>query len=196
MQGAQKAAAGELFFYPCTDCHPVNPNTGKPISGQLPIEFEGHETVLDAHDILGEGSEGCLACHDDPARDPGQLKTVDGSLIDASSDDVSLVCQTCHSNKYNDFIAGTHGREQDSCTAAGCHDPHTPRWIYAPALPPFTGSGFSFKGVGETEPFLALPPPPPEPEPHTPTWFALMAVLGVAVAGVGAFGIYRGGRNR
>jgi hypothetical protein len=34
------------------------------------------------------------------------------------------------------------------CTAAGCHNPHTPSWIYVAALPPFQGTGIEVNAVG------------------------------------------------
>ena len=188
---AGQAASGELFFDPCSDCHPV---TGDDPQG-LPGDFEGHQIVLEGHDALGKGSSACLTCHDDPAKDPGMLKLADGTLIPITGD-VSQVCYQCHSAKYSEFMAGTHGRMQSKCTSSGCHDPHTPGYIYASPLLPFVGSGFQFKILPEREPFIALPPPAPEAPVVTPTWFALLAALGLVVAGSQAIMLTRGRRNR
>jgi hypothetical protein len=191
---AGQAAPGELHFYPCTDCHPVNPDgtSAKPI----PNDFEGHEIVLEGHDALGEESAACLVCHDDPAKDPGKLKVIGGGMVDINSGDVAQVCYQCHQEKYNAWQAGVHGRDQPSCSAAGCHDPHTPGYIYAEPLLPFVGTGFQFKVLPETEPFTALPPPAPYAPTTTPTWFAVLVALGVVIAGGDAYWIWRGRRKR
>jgi len=188
---AGQAASGVLFFDPCSDCHPV---TGDAPKG-LPGDFEGHEIVLESHDALGEGSTACLTCHDDPAKDPGMLKLVDGSLIPITGD-TSKVCYQCHSAKYLEWVAGAHGRMEPGCTSAGCHDPHTPGYMYAPPLLPFVGSGFQFKVLPETEPFTAFPPPAPLAPPVTPRWFAVLAARGLVVAGSQAVMLTRGRRKR
>jgi len=189
---AGRAASGELFFYPCTDCHPVTlDSSGAPV-GDLPGDFAGHEIVLESHDVLGEGSAACKACHDDPANDPGMLTLVDGTLIDIK--EAPRLCHQCHSDKYAEWEAGAHGRNQPSCTSAGCHDPHTPSYIYAEPLLPFVGAGFQFRAVSDREPFTPLPPPAPEPAVHTPAWFALLAALGVVLAGAQVFRLARGRR--
>ena len=133
---AGQASSGQLFFYPCTSCHPVNmvpgatPGSEQP-SKPLPNGMQGHKIVLEAHDKLGTAtSDACLACHDDPSRNPGKLKLVDGTLLDITGD-ISLLCYRCHEAKYKEFRPGTHGKHQESCVAAGCHDPHTPNYIYA-----------------------------------------------------------------
>ena len=190
---AGQAASGELFFYPCDSCHPVAEGSG-PIVGD-PIDFEGHEIVLEGHDNLGEGSAACLACHDNPSKDPGMLKLVDGTFV-AITGDISSVCYQCHSAKYSEWKAGTHGRNQPKCTSAGCHDPHTPGYMYAEALLPFAGSGFQFWVLPETEPFTAFPPPAPEPPTQIPMWFAALAALGLVVAGGQTFMLLRGRRKR
>lgn len=174
---AGQASSGELFFYPCSACHPV-PEGG---AAGLPNGFEGHDIVLEGHDRLGEGEAACVACHDDPAKDPGKLRLADGGLVDIKGD-VSLVCYRCHSAKYEEFVAGTHGRRQPSCVAAGCHDPHTPAWIYAGPLLPFTGSGFQFKALGGREPFAPLASPPLPAPVETPRWFSALAIVGFAAA--------------
>jgi len=180
---AGQASSGQLFFYPCTSCHPVfmvpgaTPGSEKP-SKALPNGMQGHQIVLEAHDKLGE--EACVVCHDDPERNPGKLKLIDGSLIDITGD-MSLVCYRCHEAKYKEFRAGTHGRHQESCVAAGCHDPHTPNYIYAGPVKPFLGVGFQFKGVGPARvPFKPLMSPPLPPPTINPLWF----LIAVAVASV------------
>jgi len=191
---AGRASSGELLFYPCTSCHPVGEiaATGK-ADRALPGGFQGHQVVLAGHDKLGKGEAACLVCHDDMTRNPGMLKAIDGSLIDIKTGDISLVCFRCHSTKYNEFKAGTHGKHQASCVAAGCHDPHTPGYIYAPPLMPFVGTGFQFKVLSTREPFKALAAPAPNPPVSTPWWFAAIAALGMVTAG-GLIGMLASGR--
>jgi hypothetical protein len=178
---AGEAAPGELFFYPCTSCHPVTmvPGTERP-TRPLPNGFKGHDVTLEGHDALGR-DDACLACHDDPARDPGKLLIAGGGRVDIKGD-VSQVCYRCHSTKYKEWKAGTHGRNQPACTASGCHDPHTPGLIYAGPLMPFVGTGFQFKVLTERAAFSPLAPPAPAPPVETPAWFVVVAVLGFAVA--------------
>jgi len=193
---AGQASSGELLYYPCTSCHPVQmiPGTERP-SKQLPNGFTGHKIVLEGHDTLGKGDAACLTCHDDPARDPGKLKLADGSLIDIKTGDIAKVCYRCHSAKYKEFIAGTHGKHKPSCLAAGCHDPHTPGFIYAEPLLPFLGSGFQFRVLSHREPFSPLAGPAPAAPVKTPLWFTLVAAVGVVVAG-GLIGTLVTGRSK
>jgi len=180
--GAQ-ASSGQLLFYPCTTCHPVSA-TGQPLH-PLPNNFKGHEIVLAGHDILGKGPAACMACHDDPTRNPGMLKTVDGSLVDvANTAQIPQVCRRCHSDKYDDWLAGTHGKHKPSCTSQGCHDPHTPKYMFAAALTPFVGTGFQFRAVDDRQPFMPLAPPAPDPAVVYPWWIGIMAALGFVTAGV------------
>jgi hypothetical protein len=193
---AGQASTGELFFYPCTNCHPVTLVAGtQQTSHPLPNDFKGHKIVLIGHDKLGKGDAACLACHDDPSRDPGKLKLADGSLVDIKGD-IAQVCYRCHSAKYKEFKAGTHGKRKPSCVAAGCHDPHTPGWIYAEPLTPFLGNGFQFKVLPERQPFTPLPPPAPAPRLITPWWFAIWAALGLVAAGWLAGGLVAGRLKR
>ena len=180
---AGQASSGELFFYPCTSCHPVQfiPGTEKPV-GVLPNNFQGHGIVLVGHDKLGVGDAACLVCHDDPTRNPGMLKLADGSLVDIKGD-VAGVCYRCHSAKYKEWKAGTHGKHKDKCTAAGCHDPHTPGFMFAGPQMPFIGTGFQFKVLSRREPFKALASPAPAPPVNTPLWFLALAVVGIVVVG-------------
>jgi hypothetical protein len=97
--------------------------------------------------------------------------------------DVSPVCYQCHSDKYREFLDGTHGHGRSGCTDAGCHDPHTPRWIYAEPLLPFVGTGFQFRSMSGREAFRALAPPPPAPAVQTPPGFLAVAVLGLVAVG-------------
>jgi hypothetical protein len=178
---AGQAATGELLFYPCTSCHPVTAadvQSGR----QLPNGFKGHQVVLVTHDALGQGRSACLVCHDDPSRNPEKLKLIDGSLIEITGD-VSLVCYRCHSAKYKEWKAGTHGRNQPKCTASGCHNPHSPGWIYAPPLMPFIGTGFQVHVLPQRQRFMPLASPPGNPPVETPTWFMVAAALGVVLAG-------------
>lgn len=179
---AGRASTGELAFYPCTRCHPVvlGPD-GKPTK-PLPIGLKQHEIKLEKHDILGQGDKACLACHDNPAKNPGMLILPDGSLVEVTGD-VSRVCQRCHFEKYEQFKAGVHGKRQPKCTSAGCHDPHTPSWIYVAALPPFQGTGIEVKAVGvDREPFKPLASPPVPPPVETPLWFTIATALGTVAS--------------
>ena len=180
---AGQASTGDLLFYPCTSCHPVRPDALK--SGRkLPNGFKGHEVPLAGHDVLGKGSAACVVCHDDPAKNPGMLKTVDGSLVDIRGD-VSLVCFRCHSARYDEWKAGVHGKGQPKCTSAGCHDPHTPGSIYAGPLLPFVGTGFLFRVRPVRQAFMPLMAPAPRgiPPVETPVWFMAVVALGVLAAG-------------
>lgn len=192
---AGQASTGELAFYPCDRCHPVvlGPD-GKPTK-PLPITLEKHEITLEKHDILGQGDEACLACHDLPSKNPGMLILPDGSLVPVIGD-TSRVCQRCHFEKYQQFTAGVHGKHQPKCTSAGCHDAHTPSWIYIAALPPFQGTGIEVKAVGrDREPFRPLASPPVPPPVVTPLWFAIMASIGIAMC-VGIVGSLFLGRSK
>lgn len=177
---AGRSSTGELAFHPCTKCHPVSVGANGQPDKPLPNGFEKHEIELEVHDILGEGSTACLACHDDPAKDPGKLVLPDGSLVDITGD-VSRVCQRCHFQKYREWEAGVHGRGEAKCSAAGCHDPHTPSWIYVAALPPFQGTGIEVRAVGETQPFKPMASPPVPAPVYTPTWLSIAAAVGAAV---------------
>lgn len=180
---AGQASTGSQAFYPCTRCHPVTIGPdGKPTK-PLPIGLTQHEISLEAHDILGEGDRACLVCHDDPSRDPGKLILSDGSLVEVTGD-VSQVCRRCHFEKYREWQVGIHGKHEPKCTASGCHDPHTPSWIYVAALPPFQGTGLQVRAVGEREPFMPLAGPPPAPAVFTPVWLTVVTVLG-GLLGIG-----------
>lgn len=192
---AGQASTGELAFYPCDRCHPVvlGPD-GKPTK-PLPIGLEKHEITLEKHDILGQGDKACLACHDVPTKNPGMLILPDGSLVPVNGD-TSRVCQRCHFEKYQQFMAGVHGKHQPKCTSAGCHDAHTPSWIFIAALPPFQGTGLEVKAVGtEREPFKPLAGPPVPPPVVTPLWFAIMASIGVVMC-IGIVGSLFMGRSK
>lgn len=189
---AGQAAIGEPVFYPCTGCHPVA--GGKAVK-PLPIDFEGHRVKLEVHDKLGKGSAACLVCHDDPARDPGKLKLVDGTLVDITKPaDVAKVCYRCHSEKYEEWTQGVHGKRAEKCSAAGCHDPHTPSWIYAEPLLPFVGTGFQTRAVSERAAFTPLASAPVPVPVHTPWWLSLAAGMG-AVVSAGLIGFIVMGRR-
>ncbi|PKQ16276.1 MAG: hypothetical protein CVT67_05700 [Actinobacteria bacterium HGW-Actinobacteria-7] len=192
---AGQASTGELLFYPCTSCHPVTLGSdGKP-SRPLPNGFEGHRIVLTSHDRLGKGDAACLVCHDDASKNPGKLKLIDGTLIDIKDGDISAVCYRCHSAKYQEWKDGTHGRHQPKCTAAGCHDPHTPSWIYVAPLRPFTGSGFQARAVSKRVAFSPLASPPSPPPVETPWWLRFLDTIGVLTV-VGIAGVLILGRQQ
>jgi hypothetical protein len=178
---AGQASLGEPLFYPCTSCHPVTLGADGRPTKPLPNGFTGHEIVLESHDKLGEGPQACLVCHDDPARDPGKLKLVDGSLADITGD-VSSVCYRCHEQKYKDWKAGTHGKREPKCTASGCHDPHTPAYVYAAPVRPFAGTGFQVRAVSDRQAFVPMASAPVPPPTETPSWFLLATTLGMAVS--------------
>jgi len=175
------SSTGELAFYPCTDCHPVSVGAdGKPTK-PLPGGKEKHEITLESHDILGEGDKACLACHSDPSGNPGLLILPDGSTVDITGE-VSRVCQRCHFEKYRDFTLGIHGKGAKKCSVAGCHDPHTPGWIYVAALPPFQGTGIEVKATWPREPFTPMASPPVPPPVYTPMWLIAITIAGVLVS--------------
>lgn len=186
------AALGESLFYPCTSCHPVVDGRA---AKRLPIDFKGHRIELESHDVLGEGGSACVACHEDPARDPGKLKLIDGSLGDMDSDDdVARLCYRCHSEKYKEWTIGAHGKPTGKCTSAGCHNPHAPAWIYAEPLLPFVGTGFTARAVSDRQPFTPLAGAP-EPAPvYTPWWLILATGVG-GVVSAGLIGFITIGRR-
>ena len=190
---AGQASTGELLYYPCTTCHPVGADL-KPLH-PLPNDFKGHQIVLEGHDKLGKGEAACLACHDDPTKNPGMLKSIDGSLVDISTGDIATVCERCHSTKYKEFKAGTHGKHKPSCVAGGCHDPHTPQFIYAAPLLPFQGTGFQFRVLPTRASFKPFPPPAPNPAMTTPGYIPVVAFLGFMVA-IGLVGMLVMGRSK
>lgn len=192
---AGRSSTGVLAFYPCTQCHPVTLGPDGEPTSEMPIGIARHQIVLEVHDVLGTDDAACLACHDDPARNPGKLVLPDGSFVDITGD-VSRVCQTCHFEKYREWQDGVHGKDAPKCTASGCHDPHTPSWIYMPALPPFQGTGIEVRAVSEREPFTPLAAPPLAPPVFTPVWLGILAGLAAAVS-VGIIGyLALGGRKR
>lgn len=183
---AGQASTGELAFYPCTQCHPVVLGADGQPTTELPIGLEKHQITLEVHDTLGDDDQACLACHDDPTRNPGMLVLPDGSL-EGITGDVSRVCLRCHFEKYRDWESGVHGKDLPKCTAAGCHDPHTPSWIFIEALPPFQGTGVQVRAVSRREPFKPLAGPPVDPAVYTPLWLVIVTMLGavVAIAAIG-----------
>ena len=189
-----KAATGEPLFYPCTGCHPVLP--GEVEQGRaFPNDFTGHQITLRGHAILGEGDAACLVCHDDPARDPGKFKLIDGSLVDITGD-LAQVCFRCHMSMYREFEAGMHGAGKAKCSSAGCHNPHTPGYIFGGGLLPFVGNGFQFQVLPEMEKFTPLAGPPERAPYHDPEWLRLLALAGVVAAGGIAVALVRGGSDR
>lgn len=178
---AGQASLGEPLFYPCTSCHPVTLGPGGLPTKPLPNAMRGHSVVLESHDRLGRGSAACAVCHEDAAKDPGKLKLIDGNLVDITGD-VSGVCYRCHERKYKDWQAGTHGKRAEKCTSSGCHDPHTPAYVYAPPLLPFVGTGFQARAVSDRKPFVPLASAPVDPPVETPSWFVLAAALGMTVS--------------
>lgn len=191
---AGRSATGELTFYPCTRCHPVTLDSSGAPQPPLPNGFQKHSITLEAHDILGEDEAACLRCHDDPSKNPGMLLAPDGSLIDIKGD-VSRVCQTCHFEKYQEWKQGVHGNDQPKCSAAGCHDPHTPSWIYVAALPPFIGTGTEVRAVSERDAFTPLAGVPVAPPVYTPVSLIVVVVIG-ALAGAGALSLLILGRAK
>lgn len=176
---AGRAASGELLFYPCSSCHPLPRDDA---GGVLPNDFAGHQIELRGHDVLGEGTQACLVCHDGPGRDPSRLVVL-GEDSARVGGDVSRVCWGCHAAVYDEWAAGIHGRNQPSCTTAGCHDPHSPAWIYGAPLPPFTGTGFEVRAVSERATFTPLAAYPVKPPVETPVWLVAAAVLSLAACG-------------
>lgn len=184
---AGRSSTGELAFYPCTRCHPVTLDAaGNPVP-PLPNGFKKHDITLEVHDVLGTDDKACLACHQAPTKDPGKLVLPDGSLVEVTGD-VSRVCQRCHFEKYREWQVGIHGKDMPKCTAAGCHDPHTPSWIYISALPPFQGTGMEVRAVSNREPFKPLAGPPVDPPVQTPVTLVVVTLLS-ALAASGALAL-------
>jgi hypothetical protein len=178
---AGRSSTGLLAFYPCTQCHPVTIGADGEPTEPLPIDLEKHEIVLEVHDTQGTDERACLACHDDPTRNPGQLILPDGSLVEIMGD-VSRVCQRCHFEEYSEWLVGIHGKGQPKCSAAGCHDPHTPSWIYIAALPPFQGTGLEIRVVSEREPFAPFAGPPVPAAVETPLWLTIASIVGAFIS--------------
>lgn len=185
------AAVGEPLFYPCTGCHPVPAAGG---GKGLPNGFDGHNIVLAGHAALGEGSNACLVCHSDSAENPGVLKVGDGSTVSITGD-VSKVCFRCHSAVYQEWKNGSHGAGRNKCTAAGCHNPHTPGFIFGSFLLPFVGNGFQAGVAAETATFTPLASPPVSAPTETPSWMPGLVVVGLIAAG-GLTGSLIRGRSR
>lgn len=191
---AGQASTGELAFYPCTRCHPVTLGPDQQPIPPLPNGFKKHAIELEVHDTLGTDDKACLACHDDPSRNPGKLLLPDGTLVDITGD-VSRVCQRCHFEKYREWKVGIHGKDKPKCTSAGCHDPHTPSWIYISALPPFQGTGMQVRAVSNREPFKPFAGPPVDPPVDTPLSLVIVTVIGALVSG-GALSLLLLGRSK
>jgi len=188
-----RAATGEPLFYPCSACHPV---TQREIEQgrTLPNGFTRHQITLHGHASLGEGRAACAACHDTAAGDPGRLKLADGTLV-AITGDVSRVCYRCHSAIYREFEAGIHGAGEQKCSSAGCHDPHTPGFIFAEGLLPFVGNGFQFSILSESTTFTPMAGPPVQAGHRDPEYLQVLAILGVALAAGLAIALVRGRSN-
>ncbi|MDZ4179051.1 MAG: hypothetical protein U1E29_07445 [Coriobacteriia bacterium] len=103
------------------------------------------------------------------------------------------MCYRCHSTKYAEWQAGVHGRSQPKCTSAGCHDPHTPSYIYVDPLLPFVGTGTQVRAVSDRQPFTPMAAPPVPAPVETPAWLSLAALI-VALFAIGIVGyLMRGG---
>ena len=179
---AGQASSGQLFFYPCTSCHPIAP--GSIAAGrQLPNGFKSHQIVLEGHDSLGQGKAACLACHEDAAKNPGMLKTLDGSLVEITGD-VSLVCARCHSGKYAEWQEG-HPRSQH----AQVHRVRLPRPPHARSSSTpvrcsrLWGAASSSRCCPRRRRSCRCRSAPRTPKPYTPAWFAVAVMLGVVAAG-------------
>lgn len=192
---AGRSSTGTLAFYPCTRCHPVTEDAQGNPSHPLPNGFKKHDIKLEVHTILGAGDTACLACHDDPSRNPGMLKLADGSLVPVNGD-ISRVCQRCHFEKYREWQQGVHGKHKPSCSAAGCHDPHSPSWIYVGPLKVVQATGFEADAVGpDRKPFKPFAPPPVPPAVFTPLWLVIATIFGAAtVLGIGSLMVF--GRSK
>ncbi|MDP2401069.1 MAG: hypothetical protein Q8M66_03745 [Actinomycetota bacterium] len=93
---------------------------------------------------------------------------------------------------YKEWQAGIHGNRERKCTAAGCHDPHTPGFISAKPLLPFTGSGFQAQVRPEMGMFVPLAGPPPVPHIENPRWLVVLSLLAFAYAAVATVVLVRG----
>lgn len=116
----------KLFFYPCADCHDyMDPNRKV---RELEVT-EGHPDVL-KH---GDGKMWCFSCHD--PSNYGQLRDMLGKPI--GFDQGYQACGGCHSDKFQDWTHGAHGKRAANWTGdrriyscVECHNPHSP------AIPP------------------------------------------------------------
>ena len=148
-----------------------------------------HDYVeLDSHVKLGRTvEEACQVCHDMVVGEASYFILIDGTRVPFIEENVPRLCYRCHSNKYNEWQAGTHGKPvKASCIA--CHSPHRPGRFKVPPLPPFLDRPISFRIGPYAEPFTPLPPPadnPPSPSlPELEIAAILVFLLGSAVVGI------------
>lgn len=150
-----------------------------------PIPDVPRPKVLRGHDILGEGNEACMVCHDKDNEHLGLLNLVDDETL-IPKEEPSQLCGICHELRYKAWQAGTHGslewKEGEpgvpgamKKTCIDCHDPHQPQIVLLSITKPHPE-----------------PAPSPASLPGTPfkvLGLVLLAVIGfgsaVAVAGKG-----------
>jgi len=114
----------QIERYPCGSCH--QPGEGIPV---LPEgQDKPHEGVHLKHG-LGKGLS-CATCH--VSSDVSRLHGIEGEV---SIQQAPLLCATCHSTPYKDWLKGAHGKRIGQWipprvvySCAQCHNPHSPAW--------------------------------------------------------------------
>ncbi|MBI2979917.1 MAG: hypothetical protein HYY41_03715 [Chloroflexi bacterium] len=168
----------------CTACHdPHQPQMPLLTTPVLPSPLKGgtldclncHVRVLKGHDKLGEGSQACLACHDNQRM--GVLHLAGGETRFFLSDYPQL-CSQCHQARYQAWAAGTHGvpswteeeygpgyNEKVRCI--GCHNPHQPQIVLT--------------NITKPHPSPTPPPPPPPTELLVMVGISFIVVIGTGI---------------
>lgn len=134
-----------------------------------------HARVLKGHDVLGEGSKACWACHYNREMGVWHL-AAEGKQLALS--DYPQLCAQCHQERYADWLNGTHGMpgwevgmvEVHGVQRVGCiscHDPHQPQ--------------IAFSGI-------TRPHPPAQPPPSQPS-VLLLALFGISLVLIVAVGV-------
>ena len=193
---AGQAASGQLFFDPCTSCHPIASGA---IEGgrKLPNDFKSHEIALEGHDKLGAGEAACVVCHESADKNPGMLKTIDGTSRRYQGRRLARLLQVPLRRSTRSGRPGSTGVGPPSAPPPAATTLTRRGWIYAGPLMPFVGTGFQFRVLPDRKPFMPLMAPAPRgiPPVETPVWFAIVVTLGVVAAG-GLVGTLIVGRSK
>lgn len=148
-----------------------------------------HDLIeLDSHEKLGGPTQdACQVCHDMVVGEASYFILIDGSQVPFIEENVPQLCYRCHSNKYNEWQAGIHGKPgRASCIT--CHSPHRPGRFKVPPLPPFLNEPISFRVGPYAEPFTPLSPPADDPPPPSLPELEIVAILVFLLSG-GLLGI-------
>ncbi|MCL4554581.1 MAG: NapC/NirT family cytochrome c [Actinobacteria bacterium] len=138
---------------------------------------------LDSHEKLGSPTrDACQVCHDMVVGEASYFILIDGSQVPFIEENVPRLCYRCHSNKYNEWQAGTHGKPgRASCIT--CHSPHRPGRFKVAPLPPFLDEPISFRVGPYAEPFTPLPPPADDPPSPSLPELEIVAILVFLLSG-------------